>query len=1710
MKKLAIILAVAAVAVAAVLFAVPSRAVSQNDHKGLELTSLWKEFDEACSQDRPRKQLEILEQIVSESSVKKYPWDFYLASRYRVDVRSSINWKERTEARDQFKEAVEAYGLEVMMFHYLYENESRDAAYSYAKKNAKALKSTNVTQFREATFGDWDGLRTYVCGLCRNDYEYALWALGLNTKTGREELEKEVAGRYPDAAILEYLQASDIYNQDKRRETLSNLVEQYSGKAVSMLPKQALLRMEFSDLMVAGASSEQYLAFRDKCRAFEKERKGFSGEEKRLADVCDEIGNVLQNLEAHSASVKIQDGEMTLVLRNLDKLKVSIRTDNNLKTNVYKNTVVNEKNSFYVYDTVVVSLPPMNDGDYVVEYSGTEVESEVSYRKTTLSVSNRQDSNGWSIYAADYKSGKPVSKVDITLYNEDKETASVKGVSLNGFTPVPSSLVSKYAKYSNMIMCSYTDDEGIYHRTQKVYVDKEAYVQPEAREWSYACVFLDRAAFNPGETVSFKAVLYTQKGTEYKTAPEGRKLTAVLTDTQGKECASIDLKTNSFGSVHGSFNLPTGSRNGIFTISVKEGKNERGSANLRVDEFVLPSFNVTFDKADKLYIEGDDVHIKGYAKSYSGHSVASATVYACVSEGWRNVSREELEPVTVAADGSFEVVAKSVKEGMHHVTVKVVDNTGETLEFGTTFNVYDNVPVGMTILNTADASCANVVTDESMDIRFVIADENIVKGNKADISIVWMLMSDDKTVAVGSAVPGGTCSISLAGLPSGTYTLKSEATTQDASGKPVSGKTSTSVYKISDTDKVFNSDLENLFRVVENDGISVQFAAGRGPVWACVEIFGAGNTLLRSEMVHLDGVRGQEGSVKLLTYGFSKTWSDIVTLNVFYFRNGSSYTYSHEFRRNTKLGALPIRISRFSDVTSPASEYRITIDSEAGTEGLVSIFDKSTETIMGNWWNCVSLSEDAAPHVYYRRDCGSDETGYDYGIMCDYSGVKKVARATKALFSNARVDDVVYESAMVDCVEEESCAQSAAGDMEVAVRENFANTLAFEPCLKADASGRMTMSFKTSDKLSTYVIQAFAHNKVMRNSLTREEFKVTIPVKLSIMEPQILYTGDRYVVKANLSSTCDSKVSGRVAMYLYNTENHKQAKPIASYSSQVTVDAGSATAVEIPVDVPSVDVLGVKLVFTGVAEGNSISDAVFVSIPVRKASQTITEAHSSILLNGQDREALIADLRSRFVNIPAASAELKEITILDMVKAALPAKVTPKWKDVLSMVDALYASSLTSSLAGGCEVPDSLVAKVMECRNSDGGFGWFSGMSSSPQMTAMVLGRAASLRSRGLTLGLSDETLEEAVRFLDKQQFSTDDRPMWCGGISDYQYLYIRAQYASVKLAARPDSKFKKETKAYLVPSGKRGFNGEILSKARRLRTLVLLSSSEEGIALAKSLGVRLSASKKLRNSLEADEASLLEYAVDHKSGGKYYPNAVMPFRGLMESELYAHSLLCDLFRDLGDDEVAEGIRIWIMVQKETQQWESDPAYIEAIASVMDGSDAVKNTAVIILSGTRDIPFNDVKAAGNGFTVEVSYVNEKGEAVKDGDILHVGDRITAVCRIWNEENRSFVHAVVPRPASLRPVNQLSGYMGWWMNPISVGGWRSFSPQGYRNVRAGETEYFFDSYPEEKTEIRESFHVTQEGAFAAPAVTIESLYAPHYRANGSTRGVLLSE
>jgi hypothetical protein len=231
-------------------------------------------------------------------------------------------------------------------------------------------------------------------------------------------------------------------------------------------------------------------------------------------------------------------------------------------------------------------------------------------------------------------------------------------------------------------------------------------------------------------------------------------------------------------------------------------------------------------------------------------------------------------------------------------------------------------------------------------------------------------------------------------------------------------------------------------------------------------------------------------------------------------------------------------------------------------------------------------------------------------------------------------------------------AQPAAA---VPVREDFSATLAFEPCLDPSSDGSIDFEFKTSDKLSTFVVSLFAHDKEMNTAVLRRDMVVSLPLKVSLVQPKYLHEGDRYVLKASVSNSSDVEVPGVMTLEVYDGEDHKGQEPVLVSSREALVPAGGVADADFEIMVPSSDTLGFKLTFA--SEG--IADALFVTVPVFPAEQTLVEAHSAVLLPGMSEEDLLETLRGRFVNVPSAGAEYSELSIMDMLHAALPLVTEP-------------------------------------------------------------------------------------------------------------------------------------------------------------------------------------------------------------------------------------------------------------------------------------------------------------------------------------------------------------------------------------------------------------------------------------------------------------------
>ena len=1908
MKKIFSILILSAIAVIAA-FSLPSNmktSRSTPDSQGHVLTSLWKEADAFRKADMPLKQLAVLERIRDEAAAKRLHKDFYDAATEAFGVAVFRNWKDSERLEKDLERRIDEYDEPIVTF--IHRSGEGYPADSILASESRLRTGRNTAFYTGFSLPD-GAMEDVVISLVKDDFEYCLWKVCSENEAFDPEgkafraLRTLCSGRYPLEEYLDYRKSLYRIPYGKSMEECLRFAGEHKGQAVRLLALGEYVTCLKDSLDRADAASPGYEDLLSLCREYEEERKTYrSGTDRLIATQVKTFENMIGTLKAKDLAVEFERDTVRILARNLRSVTLTLKTDERKPVSLFRTTVSASGDRLYAADTVEVVLPGIDDGDYLVELRSGNVKRESRYFRRSLSIASRKDAEMRNlIYIADSQTGEPLAKADLECFRSGELRSTAKDFALDGFTPLPDSFRdSSGGPAANSVVASFRGPDGFLRKSPELWLTYGEFASSGTGETSAECsIFTDKAAYKPGETLRFKAVLYQARADGSSVAGQGCPVSVSFKDAEGKEAASADLVTNEYGSVAGDFLLPAGRRNGRYRLEVSftapgDSRPTMRSRTVIVDEFVLPDYVISFEPSDSLFLSGDTVAVRGSVVSFTGHKVAAASATYEVWEYSRTILSGTL---ALGDDGSFEIRFPSASEGSgrpYSVTVRVADATGETIENSRSVFVQGTLYPSVEILNESGAQ-ARVSAQDWSDVRTVSGPEALVRfsitnpeGKPVALPVSYTLVDPEGRVsASGTGKTGETVTLELPST--GAYSLKMDVKAVGRGGRTISASRQTRLLRFDDSASTLDAPFEHVFSLVgpcrdgslrPGEDIHLKVGAGDGPVWMLVELFGDRKQLLEKRLVFLEGVSGKEGSVADVMFDCRDEYPEGLFLNVFYFRKGRSFSYSKTFVREREMPALPLSFSRFVDRTLPGARYGISLSTDPDAEVVAAVFDKSSEAFGANVWNRSFKPVREVASVSVRSGCGffSGENlplGYD-SMTEDVAIVygKPSGRPLVATKSSVAMNDLVASAPdVVDSVVEESSAvfdDDASGSATGPVRSDFSTSLAFEPFLRPDSDGNISFDFETSDRLSTFVVQVYAHDKSMRDTLVRKEFVVSLPVRLSVVQPDYLYRGDRLTLHAALNSLSGKPVDGTVTLSLFSSGDYRDSRPFRTYSKKVTVPAGAALPLSFDLKPADGDSLGILLSFAGngAETGEAFSDCVFVTVPVKEDCQVITESHSAVLLPGADRDVVLKQLRESFTGISSYGAEYSETDIRAMLLDALPGKVDPERKDVLSVTEAIYvrkvAASLGADVSGEC-TDGELMNMLASCRNADGGFGWFPGMKSSPALTAAVLERYSRLCRLGLAAGRSELTAGRSdsvpcgfdagsagsdsvsggsgltaggsdsapggfdsgsagsdsvsggsepapggfdpapsVRYLDNTQFLHGcAMPFWSGLLSWEQYMHVRSLYpeigfdvssetASGMMAVKDNLKeFKTFASRYLTPTARdgRGLQGMILQKARRIATLLNLASSREGKALASAWGITFGTGAKLRKSLEADVLSLVEYAVSHPSGGWYYPDAVMPQRGLLENELYAHTILCDIF----DDEyvrtvtpsaglptlsaglptpsaLADGIRLWIMLQKETQDWDTDPAFVDAVGVVLRGGDSVLGTRVVSLTKTYRSEISGIKAAGNGFSIERRFYREIpatsatsgpevasgaassaslasggsvssaslaggetafGPAVTDGTStassisgggrsaspdgrireeisegteLAVGDKIIAEYRISSDENRSFVRLSAPREASFRPVDQLSRNYGWWQGVIRLDGSFTFTPQGYRNVKSDRTEYYFDVYPEDKTVIREEFFVTQEGTFKAPVVTIESLYAPHYRANDGFR------
>ena len=264
-------------------------------------------------------------------------------------------------------------------------------------------------------------------------------------------------------------------------------------------------------------------------------------------------------------------------------------------------------------------------------------------------------------------------------------------------------------------------------------------------------------------------------------------------------------------------------------------------------------------------------------------------------------------------------------------------------------------------------------------------------------------------------------------------------------------------------------------------------------------------------------------------------------------------------------------------------------------------------------------------------------------------------------------------------------------------------------------------------------------------------------------------------------------------------------------------------------------------------------------------------------------------------------------------------------------------------------------------------------------------------------------------------------------------------------------------------------------------------------------------------------------------------------------------ALIVEAFREVtGDEESAEACNVWLLKQKQTQDWTTTAATADAIYALMLGGGADllagDTLAEVTLGGVKVPTGNAEKGTGmyshryaadeikpemgeitfmgagekgvawggvhwsyfedvlevrahepKELSVEKKYYKKtkgaKGTRLAAiGEALEPGDELVARIEIKSDRSYEFVHLSDGRPACAEPVDVLSSYR--WRDGVGY----------YQSTKDAATHYYIDRLNKGVFVLETSYRVQQKGVFTGGIATIQCMYAPEFTAHSTAETV----
>jgi len=775
----------------------------------------------------------------------------------------------------------------------------------------------------------------------------------------------------------------------------------------------------------------------------------------------------------------------------------------------------------------------------------------------------------------------------------------------------------------------------------------------------------------------------------------------------------------------------------------------------------------------------------------------------------------------------------------------------------------------------------------------------------------------------------------------------------------------------------------------------------------------------------------------------------------------------------------------------------------------------------------------------------------------------------------------------------------AAGFADVKLRSNFNETAFFYPQLQTNDSGEVVISFVVPESLTKWKMQGLAYTKDLKIGKIEKELVTQKDIMLVPNAPRFFREGDNMSFNVKISNISANDLDGNVRLQFFNAISMQPIDGMLkeNMDKSFTIKAGQSQSHSWNIFIP--EGLG-AVTYKVVAKAGNFSDGEEMAIPVLTNRMLVTET-MPLPINGKQTKNFTFEkllnskssptlknhkLTLEFTSNPAWYAVQALPYIMEYPYecseqifsrfyanslASFIANSSPKIKAVFESWKNISKDALLSNLEKNQELKSLLIEEtpwLLNAKNEserkkrigllfdmnkmsseletakqklqknqlpNGAWSWFAGGIDDRYITQYIVTGFGHLQHIGVNTYKNDYQikimLQKAITYLDNRMKEDYEyikkwypKEINKNHLSSFeiQYLYARSYFADgFEISSK-----NKETYNYFIGQSQKYWT----SQGKYLQGMIALA---------------LTRNKDLKTPV-AIIKSLKENALYSEEMGMYWKELTQGYYWY-QAPIETMSLLIECFDEVANDkESVEKMKIWLLKQKQTQDWKTTKATAEAIyALLLKGTDLlvsdklveVKVGGVVVNPKETDkgievgTGYYTTNWTRNEITPEMANVTvtktddgvawgamywqyfeqldkitpavtplklEKKlfverntangvviEPISNNAQLKVGDKIKVRIELRVDRDMEYIHLKDMRAAAFEPVNVLSSYK--WQAGLGY----------YESTRDASTNFFI-SYLQKGTYVFEySLTATQAGDFSNGITSIQCMYAPEF-------------